>query len=80
MTCDASFLVLLATEGSRKPLGLSLGSRNENAALAERLNDALREVRANAGYRGVRPGPRVETGELFDEVAEAARSRARTEK
>jgi hypothetical protein len=54
-------LLLVSKDGRRDPLPLSLGSAADNVALADRLNDALVNVRAGAGgYRGA--GPRVEIG------------------
>lgn len=57
----AKRLVLVAKDGSRKELPLSLASPAENAALAARLGDGLVEARAAGGYRG--RGPRIEVAE-----------------
>ena len=54
-------LAILRKDGQRAALPLTLGSLPRNRALAERLNEALVNVRANTGgYRGA--GPRVEIG------------------
>lgn len=44
---------LVTKDGARTPLAFTLDTPAENEELAARLNDALRDVRANAGYRGV---------------------------
>lgn len=49
-------LVLVSKDGGRDVLAVSLASAADNAALADRLNDALVDVRAGAGgYRGGGP-------------------------
>ncbi len=66
---DDGRLVLVATDGTRTRLPFALDTRTDTAALADRLNDALREVRAGGGYRGTEPA-RVRVDASEDASAE----------
>ncbi|MBX3233181.1 MAG: hypothetical protein KIT84_20530 [Labilithrix sp.] len=64
-------LVLLTKDARRTPLPFSLDSPAENAQLADRLNEALRDTRANnagAGYRGALPAEEEEAEEEEEEA------------
>jgi hypothetical protein len=61
-------VVVVAKDGTKMTLPIVLDSPAAHAALADRLNDAMMEVRSGGGYRGAPPRVRVDGSERAEEA------------